>query len=46
MRGPLTEFDGLEVSNKILYKALVLSFSNFCSIWRQILFLPEENQKN
>jgi len=29
MGGLLAEFDGLEVSNKILYRALVLSFSNF-----------------
>ena len=40
MGGPLAEFNGLEVSNKILYRALVLSFS----VRRRILFLPEENQ--
>ena len=42
--GPLAEFDGLEVSNKILYRALVLSFSDFRSVRCRILFLPEENQ--
>jgi hypothetical protein len=43
--GLLAEFDGLEVSNKILYRALVLSFSDFRSVRRRILFLLEENQK-
>ena len=46
MGGPLVEFDGLEVSNKILYRALVLSFGDFCTAQRRILFLPEENQLN
>jgi len=32
MGGLLAEFNGLEVSNKILYRALVLSFGDFCSI--------------
>ena len=41
--GPLAEFDGLEVSNKILYRTLVLSSSDFRAARRRILFLPEEN---
>jgi len=32
MEGLLAEFNGLEVSNKILYRALVLSFSDFYKV--------------
>ena len=37
MGGLLAEFNGLEV-NKILYRALVLSFSDFRGVRRRIFF--------